>query len=137
MSEERVIVALFNATWQSTALALAVALALRMIQRTSASTRCAIWTGALLIAIALPAVDYAAARSVPSPQTSDATRTAAVSPASHLIVMQAPKTTARLRSPHRSSVSSRARYPLGHVRCRPDEAAHLRPRHKPVGCELP
>ncbi len=82
MTEERVIVALFNAAWQSTALALAVALGLRMVQRTSASVRCAIWTGALLLAIALPVIDYAAAPSVPLPQTSTVKHAAAIVPPS-------------------------------------------------------
>ncbi len=37
---------------------------MRVFQRTSASTRCAVWTGILLISLALPAIDYASVLSV-------------------------------------------------------------------------
>ncbi|MDP9025788.1 MAG: M56 family metallopeptidase, partial [Candidatus Eremiobacteraeota bacterium] len=68
MIQERIIVALFNATWQTIAITLLVALALRIFARTSASARCAVWTGVLILATALPFLDFTGIQSIKAPQ---------------------------------------------------------------------
>ncbi len=67
MNEERLVVALFNASWQSIALVFGVVLALRALKATNASTRCAVWSGVVFIALALPLIDYATTRSAVEP----------------------------------------------------------------------
>ena len=77
MIVERIIAALFNATWQSAAIVALVALGLRAFARTSASARCAVWTGVLFIAVVLPVVDFAGAQSIHAPDNAIAATPAA------------------------------------------------------------
>ncbi|MDQ6929062.1 MAG: M56 family metallopeptidase [Candidatus Eremiobacteraeota bacterium] len=67
MIVERIIAALFNATWQSVAIAGLVGIGLRAFGRTSASVRCAVWTAVLFTAVVLPVVDFAGAQSIKAP----------------------------------------------------------------------
>ena len=54
--------ALFNACWQGLAIVAVTSLALRLLTRTSAATRYAVWFAALIAVAALPAIDFGLAR---------------------------------------------------------------------------
>lgn len=69
MIESRIVAALLNAAWQSAVLTAFAAAALRLLGRTSASVRCAVWCAVLAVVVALPLVDAAAQRSVSAPTT--------------------------------------------------------------------
>ncbi len=82
MNEPRIVIALLNAVWQTAVIAAFTMAILRLIGRSSASARCAVWMLAFAVSAVLPFADYAFAKSVTLPQ---AAATAKSSPARYQV----------------------------------------------------
>jgi|GEM_PF-3655376 len=82
MNEPRIVIALLNAVWQTAVIAAFTMAILRLIGRSSASARCAVWMLAFAVSAVLPFADYAFAKSVTFPQ---AAATAKPSPARYQV----------------------------------------------------
>lgn len=70
MIEPRIVVALANSVWQSAILVLFTATILRIMSRTSAHLRYAVWLATLAVCVLLPAVDYGFAKHITEPAAS-------------------------------------------------------------------
>ncbi|MDQ6766242.1 MAG: M56 family metallopeptidase, partial [Candidatus Eremiobacteraeota bacterium] len=67
MIEPRIVVALANSVWQSAILVVFTMMLLRIMSRTSANLRYAVWLATLAVCVLLPALDYGFARPLAEP----------------------------------------------------------------------
>src|ERR1700680_2712649 len=72
MIEPRIVVALANSVWQSAILVTVTMIMLRIMNRTSANLRYAVWLATLAVCLLLPVVDYAFVRHVSEPAAAGA-----------------------------------------------------------------
>src|SRR6202011_3814235 len=72
MIEPRIVVALANSVWQSTILVAVTMVMLRIMNRTSANLRYAVWLATLAVCLMLPVVDYTFVRHVSEPAAAGA-----------------------------------------------------------------